>query len=112
MASPLKARGAKSLANLKRGGNPPPRKRTAEDEEIRRVSKKLLKDPAYQKTLRRRLRAGTIQPGVESMLYYYAFGKPKEIIEATQVVPVKIVHEYAEEKPPSKKKDGGKNHPA
>lgn len=100
MAAPLKAPGAKSIANLKRGGQKPPSKasKTVTDE-ARKLSKKLLGDPAYRKTLKKRLRAGTIQPGVEALLYYYAYGKPKETVEAHEATTVKIVHQYEGDDP-------------
>lgn len=96
MGSPLKARGAKSQANLKRGGQPGRAKTTEQEKEVRRISKKLLTDPVYRKKLTERLRSGSIQPGVEAMLWYYAFGKPPETVETKQVVPVTIKHEYSE----------------
>ena len=97
--SPNMARGAKSRANLKRGGQhgrvQTPAKQK-HDAEIMRLSKQLLLDPTYRRNLRSRLRSGRLQPGVEVALYYYAFGKPKEVVETIQPVPVRIVHEYDE----------------
>jgi hypothetical protein len=95
---PTKERGARSKANLNgnRGINSPGRpKSTPADKEVKRISKKLLLNPTYQRNLRLRLKDGKIQPGVEVMLWYYAFGKPTEIIETKQIVPVRLVHEYA-----------------
>lgn len=98
MASPLAARSGKSLANLKRGGQKPPSAaKRAQVDESKKIARKLLKDPTYRKILMKRLRTGTIQPGVEALLYYYAYGKPKETVESTQVVPIKIVHQYADD---------------
>ena len=96
MGSPLLTRGAKSKANLKKGGQPGRKKTTEQEKEVRRISKTLLGDPAYRKRLIERLRSGAIQPGVEAMLWYYAFGKPPETVETKQVVPVTIKHEYSE----------------
>ena len=100
MANPLKRRGAKSLANLKRGGRPgrPHVKRTEEEKEVRRLSKALLTTKAYRDRLKIRLESGAIQPGVEAMLWYYAFGKPPETVETKVVVPVRIQHVYEEDK--------------
>lgn len=96
MASPLHARGAKSLANLKRGGQKPPTKqKRAQTDECRRISRKLLADPTYRKNLIKRLREGSIQPGVEAMLWYYGYGKPRESVEVEQKTDVKIVHQYS-----------------
>lgn len=100
MASPLAARGAKSLANLKKGGREgkrPPKKSVTD--EARKLSKKLLSDPAYRRMLIKRLRQGTIQPGVEALLYYFAYGKPKETVETVPPGDVKIIHEYRDDPP-------------
>ena len=35
-------------------------------------------DPAYQTSLLRRLRSGSLPGSVESLLWHYAFGKPKD----------------------------------
>lgn len=97
MAEPLKARGAKSRANLKRGGAKGGDTRpTEKDKEVRRLSRALLTDPQYRKRLIARLRDGAIQPGVEAMLWYYAYGKPLETVETKQIVPVRIEHKYSE----------------
>lgn len=98
MASPLKARGAKSRANLKRGGQKGAPRKSVTDE-ARRLSRKLLSDPTYRKTLIKRLREGTIQPGVEALLYYFAYGKPKETVETVPPGDVKIIHEYRDDPP-------------
>lgn len=98
MANPLKARGAKSLANLKRGGQKlPTAQKKAEIKEAQRISRKLLTDPQYRRRLIQRLRAGIIQPGVEALLWYYAFGKPTETIESNTPVPVTIIHQFEDE---------------
>jgi hypothetical protein len=58
--------------------------------EIREAAKGLLEDPAYVQSLQVRLREGTAG-AVESLLYHYAYGKPKETIEhSTPMVPVLI----------------------
>lgn len=96
---PNLARGAKSRANLRRGGPGRPKKSAEEkarDKEIRRISRSLLLNKKYQKNLRERLNSGRIQPGVEVALYYYAFGKPVEVIEDKRPTPVRITHEYSE----------------
>lgn len=97
MASPLKARGGEAAkGNLKRGGSPGRSKTTEQDKEVRKLSKKLLTSPKYLAELKERLESGRIQPGVESMLWYYAFGKPPETVETKQVTPVTIKHQYTE----------------
>lgn len=94
MPAPNQSRGAKSRRNLKKGGPGRP-KITAEEKEIRKLSKALLRRPGYRKTLASQLDAGTLHPSVHVMLYYYAHGKPVEIIETRPVTPVRIVHDYA-----------------
>lgn len=64
-------------------------------EKIRDISQSLLARPMYQEMLKAKLDAGTLHPSVEAMLYYYAFGKPKEVIESTLPTSVKIIHEFA-----------------
>lgn len=98
MAKPLTRPGSRSLANLKRGGQKPPtKKQIAQADEARKLSRKLLADPVYRKSLIRRLREGTIQPGVEALLYYFAYGKPRESVEVQEKTDVKIVHQYTDE---------------
>lgn len=97
------ARGAKSRANLK-VGNPGKRrpKDQATADAARRIAKRLLNDPAYRKGLIGRLRRGTVQPGVEALLWYYAHGKPKETVESMPSGDIRIVHQYAEKPKPDK----------
>jgi hypothetical protein len=93
--NPNKVRGAKSFANLQKGGTPVKKGTKLKDKEVVRITKKMLADPVYRRTLMARLRTGKIQPGVEVMLWYYGWGKPAETIETKQVIPVRLVHEYA-----------------
>lgn len=64
-------------------------------DKVRDIATKLVEDPQYNRTLLEKLRDGTCHPSVISMLYYYAYGKPKEELDLKQPVPVRIVHEYA-----------------
>lgn len=41
----------------------------------------MIEDPAYRKRLLRDLRSRKLRPAVECMLWYYAKGKPKEMVE-------------------------------
>lgn len=95
MPAPTRARGAKSLANLKRGGQHGAPKPTVEDKEVRRISKKLILNKTYQTNLRKLLNKGKLHPSVEVLLWYYAFNKPTETIESKQVVPVRIVNKFS-----------------
>ena len=81
---------AKSIANAAHGwkkgqsGNPAGRAPGVPNRatlEMKKFATNLLTDPLYQKNLRKRLNAGTLAPAVETMLYYYAAGKPKERVE-------------------------------
>lgn len=45
---------------------------------IEAFSRSILEDSEYQKNLLTRARAGELAPGMESMLYAYAYGKPVE----------------------------------
>jgi hypothetical protein len=58
--------------------------------EIREAARGLLEDPTYVQNLQARLNDGSAG-AVESLLYHYAYGKPKETIEhQTPMAPVLI----------------------
>jgi hypothetical protein len=50
--------------------------------EIRDIARGLLEDPVYQRKLRLRLLAGTAGQ-VETLLHYYAYGKPQDSLAVT-----------------------------
>jgi hypothetical protein len=50
--------------------------------EIRAISRGLLEDEAYQKSLRRRLKSGKA-PHMETLLHHYAYGKPETPVAVT-----------------------------
>jgi hypothetical protein len=54
-----------------------PNKATAE---IRDAARRLIDDPAYVRSLRRRLIAGKAAQ-METLLHYYAYGKPKDTVD-------------------------------
>lgn len=54
-----------------------PNKATVEAKE---ACAKLVDDPAYRAKLRERLLRGKLAPAVETMLWHYAHGKPKETV--------------------------------
>lgn len=79
--------------NLKKGnpGNKGVTRQERKDhEEVRKISRKLILNPTYQKTLQEQLEEGRAHPSVQSMLWAYAYGKPADIIEEKKVVPVSI----------------------
>lgn len=45
------------------------------------VARKLVEDQDYRTLFKARLHAGTVPPGVESMLWHYAYGKPAEHLQ-------------------------------
>ena len=73
---------AQNTSGLKRGGSPGrprgvPNKATVE---IRDAARRLLEDEAYQRGLSARLIKGRA-PHMETLLYHYAYGKPKETMD-------------------------------
>lgn len=63
--------------------------------EAKDLAERLLTRPQYLRRLEKKLDEGTLHPSIEALLYYYRYGKPKEVIENTQPATVKIIHEYA-----------------
>lgn len=51
--------------------------------EVKEMARALVEDKAYRARLKRRLMSGKIPPALETMLWYYAYGKPKEYVELT-----------------------------
>lgn len=49
-------------------------------QDVREMAQRLLTDPIYQANLLERLQQGKLGP-MEPVLYYYGYGKPKEILE-------------------------------
>lgn len=95
----LPNRGHKNLKRGSKKGDPQVTKKRAilaKDPVVKRISLKLLKRPAYQADLARRLDDGTLHPSLQVMLWQYGYGKPKEEIEVSRPVPVTIKHEYSE----------------
>lgn len=56
---------------------------TATRGEIQRRARSLLESDDYQASLKRRILSDTLPPAVETMMYYYAFGKPMEQLQIT-----------------------------
>jgi hypothetical protein len=50
--------------------------------EVRAAAQKLVEDAAYRAELKTRLKEGKA-PHMETLLWYYAYGKPKEQMEVT-----------------------------
>jgi hypothetical protein len=65
-------------------GNPsgrPPGAVNKVTQEVRELTRGLVDDPEYQAGLRERLLEGKLPPAMETMVWHYAFGKPKETVE-------------------------------
>ena len=49
--------------------------------EVKEFARGLIDSPEYQAALLARIQAGTLSPGVETLLWHYSFGRPKEQVE-------------------------------
>jgi hypothetical protein len=69
--------------NLKRTAGPgrPKGRQNNATLEAKAVCTHLVDDPIYRERLKARLVAGKLPPAVETMLWYYAKGKPKDVLE-------------------------------
>lgn len=72
--------------------------RIAKDDPGRKMALRLLSRPKFKAALEAKMDDCTIHPSVLVALMHYGHGKPKETLDVKQIVPVRIVHEYAEEK--------------
>lgn len=72
----------RNIRGLRRGGPGRPRgvpnKATVE---VKDFCSSIVDDPAYQQAVRARALKGKLAPAIEAMLWYYAKGKPKELVE-------------------------------
>jgi hypothetical protein len=48
------------------------------NEGIEEFSRRLVEDPEYQTRLVQRAKQGSLAPGMETMFFHYAYGKPRE----------------------------------
>ena len=71
-----------SLANLKRGGSTgrKPGQLNKATVEVKESARGLVEDPEYRKRLGLRLISGNLAPAMETTLWAYAYGKPKETL--------------------------------
>lgn len=65
--------------------------------EAKTLARLLVEDPIYLTNLQARMRAGTVAPAVENMVWERAFGKVKEEVEVRKIESIRIVHEYLED---------------
>ena len=101
-----------NTSGLKRGGSPGrpkgiPNKAT---KEVKELVRKLVLDPEYQAKLKQRLLKGTLPPAVETQLWHYGFGKPKDTLDLTvearrviNIIPFTPGTETEKEPPPEEK---------
>jgi hypothetical protein len=68
---------------LRRGGGRPKGKPNKVTIEVRAVAEALVDDPVYRKKLQHDMRTRKVAPQIEALLWYYAKGKPKELVELT-----------------------------
>lgn len=63
--------------------------------EIQAIARALVEDQSYVRSLKKRLVAGKA-PHIEAVLFYYAYGKPKESHEhsGTVAIATTVVHEH------------------
>lgn len=85
------------MASFKKGGKPGPgrpkgllNKTTQAAQDFARG---IVESADYRAALQAKVRAGTLAPAVESMLWHYAYGKPKESIEISgdQAKPLRVM---------------------
>ena len=64
----------------------PPKQRQFISFAVRKACQELIDDPIYLKRLFQDLRARKLRPAVELMLWSYAYGKPKEMVQHSGTV--------------------------
>jgi hypothetical protein len=57
--------------------------------EVREAARRLVEDPSYRESLAKRLLKGTAAH-METVLWHYAYGKPKESMEHTGAVEMRV----------------------
>jgi len=74
---------ARNINGLKRGAGPgrPKGVPNKASLEAKAACTALVDDPGYRRALAARLRSGKLAPAVETMLWYYAKGKPKDHVD-------------------------------
>lgn len=73
-----KKRGARAPAAGRRAGTP--NKRTVE---IETYAKTIVENDKVRQMMLLQAQNGSLPPGVVQMLFYYAYGKPKETVDVT-----------------------------
>ena len=75
--------GMRNTSGLWRGGSPgrPAGTPNRASKEVRAFCQRLIADAEYRRTLETRLRAGTLPPQLESLIWNYAFGRPPQSLD-------------------------------
>jgi hypothetical protein len=63
---------------------------------VQAIARGLVEDPAYTKKLQERLNKGRIAPAMETTLWHYAYGKPKETVAGDTEHPLEIIVRHVE----------------
>jgi hypothetical protein len=86
----------RNTSGLKRGGpGRPPGVPNKASSEIKEAARSIVEDAEYVESLKRRVKAGRA-PHMETLLFHYAYGKPKETVDLNANVrhTAKVVHEH------------------
>jgi hypothetical protein len=73
--------------------------RTTKD--VRELANGLVTDGRYLERLKLRLLDGTVSPAVETLLWFYSFGKPQERLEIESAPPPPLIIEIRDCTPPA-----------
>lgn len=57
-------------------------------QDVQAIARGLVDNPTYRRRLLQNLTSGTLHPAVETMLWHYAYGKPKTEVEISGARPV------------------------
>lgn len=85
-------RNPNSLANLRKGGGRPKGVPNKAAREIKDAAKALVERPAYVASLQQRIDDGKA-PHMETLLFHYAYGKPKDVTEHQGQVRLRVTWE-------------------
>ena len=58
--------------------------------QVKELCCNLVEDPKYQASFKRRLLSGELSPALESLVWHYAFGKPKDEVDLATQGPIEI----------------------
>lgn len=81
----------RNTTGLKRGG--PGRPKGVPNRatiEVRESCRAIVEDPEYRARLKQRALTGRLNPAVEVMLWHFAYGKPRDVIEQTGELVIRV----------------------